>query len=309
MKIGILNHLGGGNLGDDAALDALMQSIRARRPDTVIHAFSMNPEDTEWRHKVPSHPIRRQRWTFTSGSRDLSSKAAKSIATRKARLFAWFPKRPLALALWLPITFVRELHFLLKSRRAVKDLDLMIIGGGGQLTERDGTWAFPYTLLKWVLLARSCGVRCAFFNVGAGPITSALAKLFIVRALAAADYVSFRDPESQELARHIGFSGVSEVHPDIVYALSCSQRVEPLASASTGRVVGMSLVPCSDRGFNSKEKRSPLYIQVLSQWTALIQMLVADGFSVRLFGTDIGSDFLVIDDILAKPVSGIQTAG
>ena len=298
MKIGILNHLGGGNLGDDATLDALMQSIRARRPEAEIRAFSMNPEDTEWRHKVPSHPIRRQRWTFTSASRDLRSKAAKSIAAQKATRFAWFPRRFLASALRLPINVVRESYFLLKSRRAVKDLDLMIIGGGGQLTERDGTWAFPYTLLKWVMLARSCGVSCEFVNVGAGPITSRLSKLFTARALAAADYVSFRDPESQELARRIGFSGVSEVYPDSVYALSFVRRAEPPSTSRTGRVVGISPVPCGDRGFNPREKGSAIYTRALAQWTAFIRMLIAEGYTVQLFGTDVGSDFVVIDDVL-----------
>lgn len=300
MIIGILNHLGGGNLGDDATFDALVQNIKARRPDVVIRAFSMNAEDTEWRHKVPSYPIRRRGWTAPSDALAKTSKPQRGSATGRKGSISWIPKHAFASALRLPFSIVLEFWFLLVSRRRVRDLDLLIIGGGGQLTERDGAWAFPYTLLKWVLLAKSCRVTCAFLNVGAGPISNRLAKLFTNRALTAADYVSFRDPESQDLARSIGFSGKSHVYPDTVYSLSFSPSAESPVATSAGRVVGISPVPWGDdQEVDSKEKFSLAYTQALTQWTALIRLLVADGYSVRLFGTDIGSDFIMIDDIVA----------
>ena len=59
-KIGLLNHVGGGNLGDAGSLDAVIQNIRltmARRADL---GFSMNPDDTERRHAIPSYAIRTQ---------------------------------------------------------------------------------------------------------------------------------------------------------------------------------------------------------------------------------------------------------
>src|SRR5262249_50425432 len=60
----------------------------------------------------------------------------------------------------LPGEMFRELSFLVSSRRNIKSFDLLIISGGGQLTEKDGPWGFPYTIFKWVVLARSVGVRC-----------------------------------------------------------------------------------------------------------------------------------------------------
>ena len=91
----------------------------------------------------------------------------------------------------LPSEVFRELSFLVSSRRNIKSFDLLIISGGGQLTGKDGPWGFPYTIFKWVVLARSAGVRCMFLNVGAGPLTHPLSKFFVTRALRAADYVSF----------------------------------------------------------------------------------------------------------------------
>jgi hypothetical protein len=54
------------------------------------------------------------------------------------------------------------LSFLASSRHTMKSFELLIISGGGQLTERDGPWGFPYTIFKWVVLARSAG--CVAFS-------------------------------------------------------------------------------------------------------------------------------------------------
>src|SRR5215467_4152682 len=63
-KIGLLDHLGGGNLGDDATLDAVMQNIKSRWPTAEISGFSMNPSDTQKRHNIPAYPIRYQTWSL-----------------------------------------------------------------------------------------------------------------------------------------------------------------------------------------------------------------------------------------------------
>ena len=63
-KIGLLHRVGGGNLGDDATLEAVAGNIRRRWPNAEIVAFSMNPDDTETRHGIRSHPLRRKGWSF-----------------------------------------------------------------------------------------------------------------------------------------------------------------------------------------------------------------------------------------------------
>jgi polysaccharide pyruvyl transferase WcaK-like protein len=46
IRVALLHHTGGGNLGDDATLDVVVAEIRERWPDAQITALSMNPLDT-----------------------------------------------------------------------------------------------------------------------------------------------------------------------------------------------------------------------------------------------------------------------
>jgi polysaccharide pyruvyl transferase WcaK-like protein len=175
----------------------------------------MNPDDTEARHGIMSHPIRRKGWTIgykPAGTKATLKETVKAL-TRKYGAVFYLLKATNAVVS-LPGEMFRELSFLVSSRRNIKSFDLLIISGGGQLTEKDGPWGFPYTIFKWVVLARSVGVRCMFLNLGAGPLTHPLSKFFVTRALLAADYVSLRDDKSRALVYNIGFTGESQVYPD-----------------------------------------------------------------------------------------------
>jgi polysaccharide pyruvyl transferase WcaK-like protein len=79
-KIGLLHHVGGGNLGDDATLEAVAGNIRRRWPKAEIVAFSMNPDDIEARHGIMSHPIQRKCWTVgyrLAGTEGLSRRPSR----------------------------------------------------------------------------------------------------------------------------------------------------------------------------------------------------------------------------------------
>ena len=67
-RIGLLHHMGGGNLGDDGTLDAVLQNIRSRWPDSEIVGLSMNPDDTHKRHGIVSYPIRQRTWNLGNTS-------------------------------------------------------------------------------------------------------------------------------------------------------------------------------------------------------------------------------------------------
>src|SRR5262245_25973947 len=205
-KIGLLDHMGGGNLGDDATQDAVMHNIKSRWPHAVIIGFSLNPSDTQQRHGIPSYAIRTKTWDLGAGRRDSSQprepttfkQKVKAVA-RSHRLLFTLLRAMHTVALRLPKQFLKELRFLLQSFRVVRSLDLLVISGGGQLTEWFGPWQFPYTIFKWVLLAKLARVRCMFLNVGAGPLTRPLSKFFVRRALRFADYAAFRDEQSRTL--------------------------------------------------------------------------------------------------------------
>ncbi len=299
-KIGLLHHVGGGNLGDDATLEAVAGNIKRRWPNAEIVAFSMNPDDTETRHGIKSHALRRKGWSigYKSAGAEATFKANVKALTRKYRAVFYLLKATSAVVR-LPIEMLRELSFLVSSRRIIKSFDLLIISGGGQLTEKDGPWGFPYTIFKWVVLARSAGVRCMFLNVGAGPLTQPLSKFFARRALLAADYVSLRDDKSRALVHEIGFTGESRVCPDSVYGLEVATTNGSPRERRSQPIVGFAPMPYPDpdpRGYLA-EKDQIVYDEFIGKLASFASWLVSQSYALALFGTDIGVDPLAIKDL------------
>src|ERR1700730_443 len=282
-KIGLLDHVGGGNLGDDATLDAVAGNIKRRWPNAEIVAFSMNPDDTETRHGIRSHPIRRKGWTigYEPAGTDATLKKTVKALTRKYRAVFYLLKATHALV-HLPSEMFRELSFLLSSRRNIKSFDLLIISGGGQLTEKDGPWGFPYTIFKWVVLARSAGVRCMFLNVGAGPLTHPLSKFFVTRALLAADYVSLRDDESRGLVQKIGFRGESRVCPDNVYGLELATTNRNPLERRASPIVGFAPMPYPDPRGGLTEKGQIVYDEFIRKLATFASWLVGQSYALTM---------------------------
>jgi polysaccharide pyruvyl transferase WcaK-like protein len=295
-RIGLLHHVGGGNLGDDATLDAVADNVKRRLPNAQIVAFSMNPADTEARHGITSHPIRRKGWSIgykPAGTEATLKETVKALARKSGAVF--YPLKAAHAVFRLPSEILRELSFLVSSRRKIKSFDLLIISGGGQLTEKDGPWGFPYTIFKWVTLARSAGVRCMFLNVGAGPLTHPLSKFFVTRALLAADYVSLRDNESQVLVHEIGFTGESRVCPDSVYGIDV-RNGSPLHRGAQSKV-GVAPMPYPDPREHRLEKDHIIYDEFIRKLATFASWLVGQSHALTMFGTDFGVDPLAIENL------------
>jgi polysaccharide pyruvyl transferase WcaK-like protein len=297
-KIGLLNHVGGGNLGDDATLEAVAGNIKRRWPNAEIVAFSMNPDDTETRHGIMSHPIRRKGWSigYKPAGTEAPLKETVKALTRKYRGVFYLLKATNTV-LRLPSEVFRELLFLVSSRRKINSFDLLIISGGGQLTEKGGPWGFPYTIFKWVVLARSARVRCIFLNVGAGPLTHPLGKFFVTRALLAADYVSLRDDKSQALVYKIGFTGESRVCPDSAYGLEVAATNGSPLEGRAQPIVGFAPMPYPDRHEYPAEKDQIVYNELIRKLAIFASWLVGQSYALTTFGTDIGVDPLAIEDL------------
>jgi len=66
-KIGLLDHFGTGNLGDDATIQATLQHITSRWPHALIVGLSLYPVDSQRRHGIPAYAIRQEGFIpFTS---------------------------------------------------------------------------------------------------------------------------------------------------------------------------------------------------------------------------------------------------
>jgi len=146
-------------------------------------------------------------------------------------------------------------------------------------------------------MARAAGVKFLILNVGAGPLNHPLSKFFVLRALRLASYVSFRDQESRDLATDLGFNGKGYIFPDNVYSLD-------VASSNTGTkrrnraIVGIAPMPFPFSDLlkypsNAQEIQS----QLVDKIAAFTSSLVAQAYSIKLFGSDTKADPPVIEDL------------
>jgi polysaccharide pyruvyl transferase WcaK-like protein len=300
-KIALLHHTGGGNLGDDASIESVIQNIRGRWPEATITAFSMNPGDTARRHGISAYPIRRHTWTV---GYEVQTEASR----RHGRgLLHWFrtTRNP---AVRLPRAIFGEFAFLVAARRRIKTFDVLVLAGGGQLTERSGPWAFPYAIFVWFLLARSARVKCVVLNVGAGPLTGVVSKFFVTRALFAADYVSFRDEESQILARSIGFAGKSYVFPDNVYALTTPRPARGYPNRRGQPVVGIAPMDYPvDPPFDLRTNKI-VYEDLIARLAKFTSLFNRSSYTWTVFGTDIGVDPAAVQDLRISLQNDYQIA-
>lgn len=311
-KIGLLNHMGFGNLGDDATQVAVIKNIKSRWPSAEIILFSMNPADTSSRHGVPAYPIRTE---FCNRSErhvneGLAVKAKVKNFLRKYQVLFQCLRAIKTTIVRKPRIVFNEVLFLCKSFRIVLSLDLFIVSGGGQLLDSwGGPWKFPYTVFKWTLLAKLSRIQCYFLNVGAGPLVNPLAQWFVRSALALGDYVSFRDGDSRELVQGIGFAGTSQVVADCVYVLDPSPPpARGVTALQENPVVGLSpMAYCDPRVYWQKDQA--VYDRVIRNVSSFGEWLVRNHYRLSLFSTDIWFDLQTIEDVkalLAGATDGMQ---
>ncbi len=299
--VGLLDHLGHGNLGDEATLYTVRRAIESRKPGTEIIGLSLNPTDTESMHGIRSYAIRRDSKLPPS-----AHAAVNGQVSPKTKLKTTLGKVPLLMPILRTINtvlvrkpkdFFGELSFLIESFLIVRRLDLLVICGGGQLLDTwGGPWSFPYTLYKWTLLAKLSRVRCLFINVGAGPLSHPLSKSFIKRSLAIAEYASFRDAKSRTLVKDIGFKGETHVVADNVYSLD----VRPFSNAKNGSqresVVGIApMCYCDPRFYWDKNQQ--VYDSLIQKLGEFGASLLPEGRHVQVFSTDIRIDAQAIEDL------------
>jgi polysaccharide pyruvyl transferase WcaK-like protein len=196
------------------------------------------------------------------------------------------------------LTSVSELKFLTQCYRNLKDIDLLIIAGSQQLIDYvGGPWAFPYTLFKWVLIAKAVDTKVAFVSVGAGPIQSQLGRLFIRSSLAQAKYRSFRDETSRALVKDLGVSGENHVLADLVFSLESGSLYTTGATGESLHIVGINPVPFLDGQYwlGANPSRYDAYIRKLASFAVWVTQ---KGYRLLFFPTQLRGDPPVIDDII-----------
>jgi polysaccharide pyruvyl transferase WcaK-like protein len=296
MTIGLLDHMGYGNLGDAATQEALIAHIRLRLPESQIVGFSLNPADTEQRHGVPSYSITNwhpglDRQTMAAGT----ATSGSTIPTLKS-----FLKRiPILSPLLRSVqNLAREVKHLARSYGRVRALDCLIIAGGGQFGELwRGPWSHPYNIFKFSLLARLARTRLLVVNVGAGPLKSRMGKAFIKWSVEMADYVSFRDVESQALVDCLNVRRKTTVCPDSAYALDVSRYTRPdMPNVRRQLVVGINPIGFCDPRIWPRQNQA-LYSRYLDCLAEFLVWLSGEGYVPKIYSPEASVDTYAIEDL------------
>lgn len=198
VRIGILGNYGHHNNGDEAILWGLLRQLAAWPEPPRVTVFSFDPADTRRRHPQVE---------------------AVPVLVRKGGKVALLPT---VLALY----------------RRLRQLDLLIIGGGALLMDTFRHQALLYTGVARI--ARLAGVPVVYHAVGAGPIETALGRRLIRNSANRAASVSVRDSESQELLKRIGVRRPVAVVSDPAFGLTAADgtrmwnEAEPSGASGTG---------------------------------------------------------------------------
>jgi polysaccharide pyruvyl transferase WcaK-like protein len=183
---------------------------------------------------------------------------------------------------------------------------MLVVAGGGQLDEEwGGSWAHPYALMKWAVLARAAGTSVIFLSVGGCRTELRLTKLFLRVALSLACYRSYRDEGSRQLARAITRSADGPLVPDLAFSLPVTSEPFMATSDSTELCVGVSPIAFARPGMwpTGDPAQYERYMNELASFTgALLQR----GIFVTLFSSSSPDDQL-FNDLRARIDPSLET--
>jgi len=307
LKIALLTPYTGSNLGDAAIQDAVIDNIRMRYPEASICMISINPAATTKLHHVLSFPITPfgiSHYAPNSSTPEISNKiqrsqpainiigvldSAKKIIIRAPLLYKIIKgaKRIITCIFDSPKSGYQEIAHALKSYNLLKDIDLLIVSGGGQLDDYwGGPWGHPYALLKWGIIAKIRGAQYIFLSVGTCALTSKLSIIFVKQALKIANYRSYRDNTSKKLLDNINFTHKDLVYPDLAFSYVIRANSKLQNSAGNRKTVGISpitfLPECG--WFKNDITAYKKYLDTLAEFTST---LIRNGYSILFFSTDI----------------------
>jgi polysaccharide pyruvyl transferase WcaK-like protein len=232
----------------------------------------------------------------SSATPDASRSLCESVkATLKALPVIYPVLKAIRAAATSVLDFLDEAKFLVTSFTRLKGTDLLIVPGSGVLSDHfGGPLNFPYTLLKWSLLAKVSQTRLAFLSVGAGPLNSPLSRRLVKYSLSVARYRSYRDITSKRLLDNLGVPTTAPVLPD----LAASLRIDSTPSRPNNHrpIVGINAFPYFDPRYwpVSDTAKYQRYITTLTSFTS---WLIHNNYKVFFFPTQIRADTLVIQDV------------
>jgi polysaccharide pyruvyl transferase WcaK-like protein len=256
-RVALLGGFGGGNVGNDASLDAVIRMVRRMEPDAAVTCLCPRPEVVARRFRIPAHAIRSRR--------------------PEGRMFA----SPIGRLLKAPF----RLGDMARALRMAGSYDALLVPGTGILDDYGGESpsGWPLTLATWLNAARIRGVRTALVSIGAGPLSHPVSRWLARVTLRSADHRSFRDAGSRDFMAGIGLDVASDdIVPDITFSMS------PPVPPRTPPARPLVVVPVMKYGGWDRTQRSAtIENRHLGVLRAFCSWLLREGYAVRLVTADV----------------------
>ncbi|HET7788170.1 MAG TPA: polysaccharide pyruvyl transferase family protein [Myxococcales bacterium] len=280
-RIAFFGNFGTQNLGNEYTLAAILANARRRMPDAELTCICTDPDDVTARHGVTAISMSyRYSSAFIAAARRMSG---SRVIRAMRRLFVRIP---------------RELAELVRAFRALRGVTTLVMTGTGMLSDVGiGPFDLHWEILKWSALAKLRGARVVFASVGAGPIASRTSRWIVKRALALADYRSYRDAWSRSYLETIGFDAAHDhVFPDLAFSLPPEVRA---ARSGPRRVVGVGLMDYYGTRASPRVGEEA-YLAYVSKVTRFVSWLLERGYDVRLLIGDVSYDTRSKSDVLRR---------
>ena len=252
IKIGIVGNYGNNNNGDEAILAGILNQIKSIDRNCDITIFSNTPSDTIERYNVK----------------------AKKFKYKKGN------------------TLSSIIYTLVRVYRNIKEIDLLIIGGGQLLMDLYSRGPLFYAMYS--ILGKLAGKTVIYHAVGAGPISTKRGKFFIGLGLRNATSISVRDIESKNLLD--GKYGIGDkliLASDPAFFL----EIQESKKKQTNKTIGFTTLPYFNGVYWPGEDMDKYnrYIGVLQDTIEMI--LDNSDYTIILFSTSYPADTISSTDL------------
>lgn len=202
-KIAIFGNFGIGNFGNEATLVAMLESLRRSRSEVELTCICTGPERVQREHQLVTLPLTR---------------AAPSL--------------------------IRKLDNILYAVQTIRKFDALLIPGTGILNDFTASpFGMPYTVFRWCLAAKLCGVKTAFVSTGAGPSHHPVTRWLIKRSAAMAEYRSYRNKFSKKFLADLGLdTSHDEIYPDLAFSLTMPSTLRAQSTGSARLTVCLGVM-------------------------------------------------------------------
>ncbi|WP_405057708.1 polysaccharide pyruvyl transferase family protein [Kribbella sp. NBC_01505] len=281
MKIGLYGRLGGGNIGNDAMLDAVLDHLHTEQPGAVLDFMCEGPEAITRRFGVPAIELH---WLQSR------KQASSPIAQKLLTLLRIGPAA--IIDTW-------------RTARWVRRHDVVIIPGAGVLegTLPERPWELPFSMLAMAATGRLFGVKTALVCVGGSRVEEPVIRFLLKSAARLVNYRSFRDEYSLEVGRETGVAKPQDrAYADLAFALPVEVTKDPEPKSVGVGVMAYYGSP------TDRPRADEVHTKYVAQMQELVQKLVESGRTVRLLIGD-ALDEEVSDAVLAHARTWWQGSG